>query len=33
MAYIAKVMPKEQSAMYQGYLYLSSAFGFLIGGI
>jgi dipeptide/tripeptide permease len=33
MAYIAKVMPKEQSAMYQGYLYLSSAFGFLIGGL
>jgi POT family proton-dependent oligopeptide transporter len=32
MEYIAKVMPKDQSAMYQGYLYLASAFGFLVGG-
>ncbi|NQZ08370.1 MAG: MFS transporter [Algicola sp.] len=33
MEYIAKVMPQDQSAMYQGYLYLASAFGFLIGGL
>ena len=33
MEYIAKVMPQDQSAMYQGYLYLSSAFGFLVGGL
>ena len=33
MEYIAMVMPKDQSAMYQGYLYLSSAFGFLVGGL
>ena len=33
MEYIAAVMPQDQSAMYQDYLYLSSAFGFLIGGL
>ena len=33
MEYVAMVMPKEQSAMYQGYLYLASAFGFLVGGL
>lgn len=33
MEYIAKVMPQDQSAMYQGYLYLASAFGFLLGGL
>lgn len=33
MEYIAMVMPKEKSAMYQGYLYLASAFGFLAGGL
>ena len=31
MEYIAKVMPQDQSAIYQGYL--SSAFGFLVGGL
>lgn len=33
MEYIAAVMPKEQSAMYQGYLYIATAFGGLIGGL
>lgn len=33
MEYIAMVMPKDKSAMYQGYLYLASAFGFLAGGL
>jgi POT family proton-dependent oligopeptide transporter len=33
MEYIAAVMPQDQSAMYQGYLYLSSSFGFLVGGL
>lgn len=30
--YIASVMPKEKAAMYQGYLYTSSAIGFLFAG-
>jgi POT family proton-dependent oligopeptide transporter len=33
MEYIAKVMPQDQSAMYQDYLYLASVFGFLVGGL
>ncbi|WP_372768100.1 MFS transporter [Pseudoalteromonas sp.] len=30
--YVASVMPKDQAAMYQGYLYTSSAIGFLFAG-
>lgn len=30
--YVASVMPKEKAAMYQGYLYTSSAIGFLFAG-
>jgi len=30
--FIASVMPKEKAAMYQGYLYLSYAIGFLFAG-
>ncbi len=32
MEYVASVMPKEKAAMYQGYLYMASAIGFLFAG-